>query len=81
MTWHKAAWRKGLETITGSWHYNWAADRFSISLDSVDEVTGCQRKFLVAGEAPEFNGWELIRKDVEISQPAPSKRRKKKRAK
>lgn len=59
--WNKAVWKKGKQKITGSWIYNWAADRFTIWLDEKDELTGQSRKFVVGGDHPEFNGWKLVR--------------------
>ncbi len=60
----KATWRKGKRRITGSWTYNWSADKFHIYLNSVDDITGEKRTITVHGDTPEFYGWKLVQKRV-----------------
>lgn len=58
----EAIWEKGERTITGRWQYNWSADSFTIWVDVPDEIIGEEtRTYVVYGDDPEFNGWELQR--------------------
>jgi hypothetical protein len=57
-------WTNGKETETGRWVYNWAADNFTISLDSRDPITGRPRTFIVYGDSPEWGKWKLVREEA-----------------
>lgn len=66
MTIHEAKW-KNYETgdiLEGRWTYNWAADRFTILLDSFDEITGIRRKLIVSGEKPQWGKWRLVDENI-----------------
>lgn len=55
----RATWVNGKRRVTGSWFYNWNADRFVIILYRNDRVTGQCRRIVVAGDKPEWGNWRL----------------------
>jgi hypothetical protein len=54
-------WRNGKRMVTGRWWWDGAAQRFRIELNSVDRITGENRRISVAGEHPEWGKWKLDR--------------------
>lgn len=60
----KAVWTNGKKSITGNWIYYRHNDRFFISLDSKDPITGRRRELAVAGDHPEWGKWKLVRKEA-----------------
>lgn len=59
----RGVWRNGNQTVTGEWCYNWAADNFTIWLDSVDEITGRRREITTSLDTPEWGKWKLVREE------------------
>ena len=60
----RGKWTTGKTTITGWWCYNWASRTFLVLLDSVDRITGEQRRLLVHNDTPEWGRWKLVREEV-----------------
>lgn len=58
---NRATWEKDGKRITGTWSYYRPGDVFTVSLDTLDPVTGRRREFLVHGDHPNFNGWKLVK--------------------
>lgn len=56
--WKEAVWVNGKRRVTGRWLYNRASDRFAIELDQRDRVTRCNKRLIVAGDAPEWGNWK-----------------------
>jgi hypothetical protein len=59
----RGVWKKGKKLLRGWYSYNWGADRFCIVLERRDPVTGQERRILVGGDEPEWNGWKLLEKE------------------
>ena len=57
----KAAWTNGKRRVTGYWQYHWASDRFVITLDTRDRITGRPKVVIASGDAPEWGNWKLER--------------------
>ncbi len=57
----KATWVNGKKKVTGYWTYIWASDRFFISLNSKDGITGIRREFVVSGDPPEWGNWKRVK--------------------
>jgi hypothetical protein len=60
----EAVWEKDGKELTGRWFYDWAADKFHVSLDAQPKGEAGFRNldFCVHGDSPEFSGWKLVRK-------------------
>jgi hypothetical protein len=59
-----AKWSNSKETITGSWYYNWAADKFHICIRKQPKDKKYQFRnldFDCYGDEPEFGHWKLER--------------------
>jgi hypothetical protein len=56
----EATWVNGPQKVTGRWAYRWASDRFYISLDRVDRITGQKKQIVVCGDRPEWGRWKLL---------------------
>lgn len=54
-------WVNGKRRVTGHWTYHWAPDRFTITLDQKDRITGENKRLVVAGDKPEWGNWKLLR--------------------
>lgn len=60
--WTEAVWQNKSKKITGKWIYNWAADSFTIILNSKDRITGQRRTMTICNDTPEWGNWKLVRK-------------------
>lgn len=59
-----AIWTKGKRVITGSYTYDRASQRFYITLNVKDAITGSNKRYITAdGDTPEWNGWRLKREE------------------
>lgn len=63
---NKAEWTDGYIVLTGSWFYQWNSDRFYITLDDKDPVTGMTREICVVGDHPNFGKFVLVGSDCRI---------------
>ena len=54
-----ATWENGNRSVSGNWVFNWAANRFVITLDQKDRVTGQPRMVYAYGDYPEWGNWKL----------------------
>lgn len=51
---NRATWKRGKQTVTGSWEYHWASDSFMIVLDRRKHV------IITKNETPEWETWKLV---------------------
>lgn len=56
----KATWKNGKKKVTGHWIYNWAADSFTIILNSKDPITNRERIINTYNDVPEWGNWKRI---------------------
>lgn len=45
--------------LAGTWEYDWAGGFFIIWLDSIDPITGDQRRVITYNDHPEWGHWKL----------------------
>lgn len=62
--WNEATWVNGKKKLKGRWYYSWGPNKFWISLDSKDPITGEFRRFDVYGDSPEWGKWKLVRENT-----------------
>lgn len=58
---NRGTWANGKRTVTGHWSYSWASDRFYITLDTKDRITGTNKQVVTYGDSPEWGKWKLVR--------------------
>ena len=56
----RATWKNGKRTVTGKWRYNWSADSFTVTLDTIDRITGQNKVIVTTNDTPEWGNWKRI---------------------
>ncbi len=57
----RAEWVNGKRKISGMWCYSSITQRFYVTLDMKDRITGQRKSFEFAGDSPEWGNWKLQR--------------------
>jgi len=52
---------KRKKPLYGYWSYVWSADKFVITLDKTDSITGMRKSFSTYNDEPEWGDWKLDR--------------------
>jgi hypothetical protein len=56
----EATWTNGKRRITGWYIYHWPSDRFHITLDYRDRITGQSPSIITTRDKPEWGNWKLV---------------------